>query len=195
MNIDAGDIFISTIREVFGRMILLVLAVWFGCCLGGCGILAGQMMRSGGVTRDLASFLWLSPFLLFNVWAVLNVPFLLFYAMKFVRAEGDVYLNWGVIVAVESLVVMLGWGQFSIYPWLPLLVAWGTWLWLVGMMGVGVWFIRQYWIQRWVRDMALLRAANAQQRMEREQAEQQRRLNHAEWHRQSKSSEVKPDAF
>jgi hypothetical protein len=42
------------------------------------------------------------------------------------------------------------------------------------MIGTGLWLVRQHLINLWARDMAMLRAENAQRRAERESEERRR---------------------
>ena len=79
------------------------------------------------------------------------------------------------VIAVESLVVMLSWVKSFVNGWPAMGVAWATWLVLLVMVGTGIWLVRQHLINLWARDMAMLRAANAQKRAERE-AEERRRM-------------------
>jgi hypothetical protein len=174
MNLDVTDIFASAIGGVFGRAVLFIVAIWLGCCIGGAGIVAGSMADAGSWRVNTLLWLWAGPLLLFSSWAFLNIPFLLYYLMRFVRSEGDSYLTWGVVIAVESLVVMLGWVKSFVSGWLPMSIAWATWLVLLMMLGTGIWLVRQHLINLWARDLAMLRAVNAQQRAERETEERRR---------------------
>ena len=175
MKLDVEDVLASAIGGVFGRAILFLVAVWIGCFIGSAGLMAGGMTDAGTWRVNGLLWLWAGPLLLFSTWAFLNIPFLLFSLIRFVRGDGDSYVTWGVVIAVESLVVMLSWVKSFVNGWPAMGVAWATWLVLLVMVGTGIWLVRQHLINLWARDMAMLRAANAQKRAERE-AEERRRM-------------------
>ncbi len=174
MNLDVEDIFAAAIGGVFGRLVLFIVAIWLGCCIGGAGIVAGSMADAGTWRVNSILWLWAGPLLLFSAWAFLNIPILFYLLVRFVRGEGDSYFTWGLVIALDSLVVMLGWVQSFVNGWLPMSIAWATWLVLLVMLETGIWLIRQYLINLWARDLAMLRAANAQQRAQRESEERRR---------------------
>ncbi|MGL5018142.1 MAG: hypothetical protein ACRDBP_08425 [Luteolibacter sp.] len=174
MDVDVEDVIAGAVGSVLGRMVLFAVAVWLGCGIGGAGILAGSMAENGTWQVPMWWFLWGGPLLLFSTWAFLNIPFLFYFLMRFVRGDGDSYLRWGIVIGVQALVVMLGWVRDFAEGWVPLIVAWGTCLLLLIMIGTGIWLVRQHLINLWARDMAMLRAENAQRRAEREDEERQR---------------------
>lgn len=176
MDLDVEDIVAGAVGSVLGRMVLFVIAVWIGCSVGGAGIVAGSMAEAG--TWQVPTGLWLlaGPLLLFSSWAFLNIPFLLYFLMRFVRSEGDSYLTWGIVIAMEALVVMLGWVGDFVDGWVPMTISWTACTLLLVMMGTGIWLIRQHLINLWARDMAMLRAANAQRRTDQEDEERKRLL-------------------
>ena len=174
MELDVEDIFAAAVGSVIGRFILFMIAVWVGCTVGGAGIVAGSIAEDWGWPADTIRWLWAAPLLLFSSWALLNVPFLIYWLMRFVRSEGDGYVAWGVVIAVESLVVMLGWLRDFVHGWLPLTVAWIFWFVVLVMAGTGLWMIRQHCINCWARELGMLRAANAQKLAEQEAEERER---------------------
>jgi hypothetical protein len=173
MQLDVEDVLAGAVGSVFGRFILFVVAVWLGCTVGWTAMMAGTVAEGTFEVNDLKWF-WTAPLMLISSWAVLNVPFLLFSLMRFIRSEGDDYLTWGVVIAVESLAVMVAWVGDSVEGWLPLTVAWAAWLMFSIMLGTGIWLLRQHLINCWARDLGMLRAANAQRRAEREAEERER---------------------
>jgi hypothetical protein len=50
--------------------------------------------------------------------------------------------------------------------WLPITVALVSCLVLIGMIGTALWFLRQWQINRWANEMAVLQAENAVRRAE-----------------------------
>lgn len=174
MDLDVEDILAGAVASVLGRLVLFIVAVWLGCCVGGAGIVAGTMAENGSWRPESLLFLWAGPLLLFSTWAFLNIPVLFFFLLRFIRNDGDSYLNLGIVIGLQALVVMLGWSADFVDGWLPLVVAWATCLLLLTMIGTGLWLVRQHLINLWARDMAMLRAENAQRRAERESEERRR---------------------
>src|SRR6478672_793388 len=167
MDLDIEDVVAGAVGSVFGRFILFLVAVWVGCSVGVLGVIAGMMVEEGTWQVGGRTWFWLSPLLLFSSWAVLNVPFLFYQIVRFIRGDGDGYLTWGMVIAVESLVTMLGWAGDFAHEWLAKLVAWVVWLVILTMAGTGIWLVRQMMINRWAQEMGMLRAANAQRRAEK----------------------------
>ncbi len=176
MDLDVEDIIAGAVGSVLGRMVLFLVAVWLGSCVGGAGIAAGTMAEMGTLLVPTLLWMWAGPLLLFSSWAFINIPFLMYFLMRFVRGDGDSYLTWGIVIGVQALVVMLGWVRDFVEGWVPMIVAWTTWSVLLTMIGTGIWLVRQHLINLWARDMGILRAENAQLRAEREDEERQRML-------------------
>jgi len=174
MDLDIEDVVAGAVGSVFGKFILFLVAVWIGCSVGVLGIIAGMMVEDGTWQIDGRMWFWLSPLLLFSTWLVLNVPFLIFQIVRFIRGDGDGYVTWGVVIAVESLMVMLGWAGDFTHEWLAKLTAWAVWLVVLTMVGTGIWLVRQMFINKWAQEIGMLRAANAQRRAEKEAEERER---------------------
>jgi hypothetical protein len=174
MDLDVEDILAGAVGSVFGRLILFFVAVWLGCCAGGAGIVAGRMAENGSWWPDNLFWLWAGPLLLFSTWAFLNIPISFYFLMRFIRNDGDSYLTLGIVIGLQALVVMLGWVGGFVDGWLPLIVAWATCFLLLTMIGTGLWLVRQHLINLWARDLAMLRAENAQRRAERDSEERRR---------------------
>ncbi|MBC8126157.1 MAG: hypothetical protein H8M99_03270, partial [Gloeobacteraceae cyanobacterium ES-bin-144] len=124
MHLDVEDVLLNAIGTVFGKIILFIVAVWMGCMVGGLGIVAGSMIEH----RDWPSVSWGSilacPLLLLSSWALLNIPFLFISLIRFIRSDGDGYLTWGIVIAVEALFGMLGYVRDEMKGWVPMAVAW-----------------------------------------------------------------------
>lgn len=175
MNLDIEDIFAGVFGSIIARGILFLLAVWIGCTIGAAALMAGVCISEGSLQwGSLGFYLFASPLLLFSVWAFLNIPFLLFAFIYFIRSEGPIYRAWGIVVGVESLAVMAGWASTFVTGWLPLVASWIIWAVLLGMLETGVWLIYQSRVNAWARDLGMLRAASAQRRAEKEAEEHAR---------------------
>lgn len=176
VHLDIEDVFAGAVGSVFGKFILFVVAVWLGCSVGAAGMAVGAMVDAG-TWRHLNGFwIWASPLLLFSIWALLNIPFLLFFLIRFIRDEGDGFLAWGIVIGVESLVVMAGWAHVFVHGWRPLTCAWFAWLILLIMLETGIWLIRQHLLNCWARNLGMLRAENAMRRALKEEQERSRML-------------------
>ena len=163
MKIDFGDVFASGIGWLLKQLFLFTASIWLGCTMGAAALIAGQL--SGG---DSASFGLLlgSPALLLTLWIIPNVCFLGAAIYWFVRAETNTPLACGIIAGGEALIAVAGWVGGD---WLPITVAWLTCLVLIVMMATGLWFIRQWLINRWAGEIAMLKAENAMRRAELEE--------------------------
>lgn len=111
--------------------------------------------------------LLISPAFLLTQWMWVNGVVLFCSLLHFLRSEMTSVAGWGVLAGLESLLVMLGWMDEFPSP-LGTAVGWGAWLLLLGMMGVALWFIRQWILNRWAAELAILHADNATRRADRE---------------------------
>jgi hypothetical protein len=176
MNLDIEDVLAGALASVVVRAILFGVAVWLGCTVGAAAMLAGHIAEAGSWRIGVhESWIWASPLLLVNVWALLNIPFLFCFLVRFLRDESDDFLTFGIVVGVESIMVMAGWANHLVHGRLPLAVAGFTWLLLLIMIGTGVWLIRQHLINTWARRLAMIRAANAQKLARKEEQERARK--------------------
>lgn len=164
----------GTIGSLIGRIFLFVIAMWIGSAIGTSGLIAGELINNMTWNRDFITKIISSPLLLFSSWLLLNLPFLGFSLFYFIRNEGDSYLTWGIVIGVQSLMVMAGWAHVSVHGWLPLTCAWSAWAILLTMAGTGIWLVRQFFINQWAQNLGMLRAENAQIRAEREDEAQAR---------------------
>ena len=175
MNLDIEDIFAGVFGSIIARGILFLLAVWIGCSIGAGALMAGVFISEGSIQlENLGLYLVGSPLLIFSTWGLLNIPFLLFAFIYFIRSEGAIYRAWGIVVGVESLAVMAGWASTFVIGWLPLVASWIIWAVLLGMLETGVWLIYQSRVNAWARDLGMLRASSAQRRAESEAEEHAR---------------------
>ena len=156
---------------IFRQLLLFVAAIWVGSFLGVSALGAG--MAAGGIRFDVSS-LWLlvfSPTFLLTSWMWVNGIILFSGLLYFFRSEVVSPTGWGVLAATESLLVMLGWmDEFPSH--LGTTVGWVLWVLLVGMMFTALWFFRQWMMNRWAGELAILHAENATRRAELEAREE-----------------------
>lgn len=95
----------------------------------------------------------------------------MFAFLYFVRSESAGHRAWGIIVGVESLMVMLGWCKYPIQSGWPIASAWFTWALILAMVETGVWLLHQHQVNTWAREMGMLRSEIAQRRAENEAKE------------------------
>jgi hypothetical protein len=181
VQVDIEDILAGALGSVVGRFLLFVAAAWLGCTVGAAALVAGHVVETGMWTIGIfGPWIWASPLLLFSSWALLNIPFLLYFLLRFIREEGDDFLTWGIVAGVQSLAVMAGWANDFVHGWLPLAAAWLVWLILLTMLGAGIWLIRQHLINSWARDIGMLRAEIARKRAVTEDEERAQTQTHDE---------------
>lgn len=161
MPYDVEDVFAGAFGSVIAKSLIFAAAVWIGCSLGVAGFLAGALAH-GQVWRSEFSFwLWASPIYLVSYWGIPNLAFLLVSLTYFILSERSSYLAWGVVLGVESLVVMAGWAHvFGKNPF-GITIAWLVWIALLIMIETGVWLVRSIIVSSWARRLGTLRAENA----------------------------------
>lgn len=174
MELDVEDVLLSTVGSVLGKFALFLVAVWIGCTLAAAGLVMGMMVDQGTWRISGGWWMWLSPLLLCSSWALLNIPFLIFYLVRFIRADENSYVTWGVVIAVESLAVILGWSRYFVHGVLPFIVAIAAWLLLLSSAEMGIWLVRRKLMKKWALEMELLREANAERRAEQVVVERER---------------------
>ncbi len=169
MRIDIEDIAAGAIGSLLGRLFLFAAAVWMGCMVGAAAIVGGEIIeREGRLPPDLIESAATAPLLLLSSWFLLNAPFLFITLVVFIRNESDSYLVWGIIAAVESLMAMAGYAHDILPSAVPRICAWFIWAVLLTMAGTGIWFMRQWFINQWARELGMLRVEIAQERAARE---------------------------
>jgi hypothetical protein len=166
MKIDFGDVFASGIGWLLKQLFFFTGSIWLGCSMGGAALIAGQL--SGGRRADF-ELLLASPVLLLSLWLIPNLLFLAAAIYWFVRNETHTPLACGILISVEALVAVAGWVGALRGGWLPVTVAWVTCIVLIVMMATGLWFLRQWQMNRWAGEIAALKAENAMRRAELEE--------------------------
>jgi hypothetical protein len=162
VNIDFGDVFASGIGWLVKQILLFVASIWLGCTMGAAAILAGELTRGWDFDGEL---LLHSPLLLLTIWIIPNVCFLGASIYGFVRNETNTPLACGILAAVEAVVCLAGKTTW-LRGWLPLSVAWVTCVVLIAMMVTGLWFFRQWQLNRWAIELEELKAENAMRRVQ-----------------------------
>jgi len=162
VKIDFGDVFASGIGWLAKQLILFVASIWLGCTMGGGALAAGRLAQVRSFEGEL---LLHSPALLLTIWIIPNVCFLGAAIYWFVRNETNTPLACGILAGVEALVCVAG-STGWIYGWLPRSVTWVTCVVLIAMLGTGLWFMRQWQLNRWAMELEELKAENAMRRAE-----------------------------
>jgi hypothetical protein len=180
MQLDIEDVIAGAIGSVIGRVLLFCAAVWLGCSIGAAGMIVGEMIHSRTWDVSIGFWIWASPLLIFSVWWPLNIPFVFFALIHFIRSESAGCRAWGVIVGVESLAVMAGWTHVFVSGWIPLGCAWLAWAVLLAMLETGVWSIPRMCHKRWACELEALHANHERRRVEVVAAERERILQEKE---------------
>ncbi len=169
MNLDIEDVIASAVGSVIGRFVLFIAAVWLGCAISMVAVI--NATNAGLYFEESLWLILLSPFLLFSAWAVLNIPFLIFYLFRFLRGDGDSYRVFGLLIAVESVVCLLGYGIQKWPEFIWTLVSWGI---LLAAVELIIWQIRSQLIRRWEHGIQQLREENARRTTEKLRVERER---------------------
>ncbi|RYD23166.1 MAG: hypothetical protein EOP88_05250 [Verrucomicrobiaceae bacterium] len=164
MQIDLEDIMAGAVGRILVTFLFLLSAVWLGSIIGAT---AWQVGDYGFESFPNFQDLLMSLLMQINLWIVPNVAFLAIMTVYLFVSDGIGHVAWGIIVGFESLFLMLGW-CLHFEETKDTVLAWGSWLVLLAMAETGIWLHRQMMTNRWVRQMAELRAENAMLRAERE---------------------------
>jgi len=168
MKIDFADIFAHGIGWLIKQIVLFIAAVWFGCAIAGAAYLIGDDMPTWSLSYgDLGSIVKISPQLLVSAWMIPNILFLsaMWYRL-IVNADAFGLSSWIILIGGTSLFSMGGATALLAKNWLPLSVAWGSWLLLFTMAAAALWFFFQWQTNRWARDLLALQAENSLRRAE-----------------------------
>ena len=145
------------------RATFYLSAVWVGCMIGATSLVAGFLVA--GAKPDIGRLLPIvaAPVLLASGWLCPNSAVLIFAFARFVRTDSLSFRGWGIFAGLESVFALLARINDVQGP-LAVAATWTTWIVLVGMMGTGVWFGRQWQMNRWAGEIAMLKAENASRR-------------------------------
>lgn len=181
MKIDFGDVFASGIGFLFKQLFLFLLAIWAGCTAGAIALIAGAFADSGRLIADALLVMFGSPILLLSPWILPNIIFLAFMAVWFVRSDDRPYLSWGIVAGIEALIVVAGQIEEFDGNWLAITVAGLVCLVMMGMVGTGLWFLRQWHINRWANELTMLKAENAVRRSDLKETYGTASVGNDEW--------------
>lgn len=160
MKIDFGDVFASGIGWLVKQLLLFLASIWLGCTMGAAALLAGRLADGWSFDGELLLY---SPVLLLTIWIIPNACFLGASMYWFVRNETNTPLACGILAGVEALICVAG-KTGRIHGWLPLSVTWVTCVMLIAMLATGLWFFRQWQLNRWAIQLEELKAENAMRR-------------------------------
>ena len=181
MKIDFADVFASGIGFIFKQIFLLLVAIWAGCTAGAISLIATEVVASGKLNIDSLAAVVTSPVLLLSIWIIPNILLLGVAAFLFFHTEAPLYVNWGVVVGLEAVLVIAGNLGRVADGWLSLSVAWIACVILLGMVGTGLWFLRQWHINRWANELTMLKAENAVRRTQLKEAFGTHSVGNDEW--------------
>lgn len=161
MKVDPVDVLVNgcgwSVASIFLVMAATVIGALTGAVAVACGLFTDVGVPAFWIhVADLKKELLLA--LAANLFlGALATPF-------FLRSDHAGATAWGVLTGICSLVIVVaawgeldGWGRFATS---------GAWLALLGMMGTGLWFFRQWQTNRWAVDMAMIQARNEAKRAE-----------------------------
>ena len=175
VRIDIEDVIAGVVGSLIGRSLLFCFALWFGCAIGSAGLSAGMMIRHYIWELNIFDWIWPSPLMMFNMWWVLNIPFVLFSFMYFIRSENAGCRAWGIVAGVESLDVMAGWAHVLVKERVPLVCSWLVWAVLLATLECGVWVIYRTYCKFLMSEIEGVRTQNALRRAAAE-AEERKHL-------------------
>ncbi len=165
MKADIIDIFVDGCGWVLGKASLFALAIAMGIGMGAVALAAGTFTGGGGFgfARNAAPIYGH----LIIVCVLLPLAVGIFWTgMWFVRSENTGVREWGIIAAVQALLVTGGFCTALPGGWLPQLAAWSLAIAMPAMLGAGLWSFQQWRVQRWAAGLIELQAINAARRAE-----------------------------
>jgi hypothetical protein len=148
------------------RATFYLSAVWVGCVIGAASLVVGMLVEGAKPEPALFLPIVVAPVLLASGWLCPNSAVLLFAFARFIRTDSLSFRGWGIFAGIESLFAMLALIHEIRGP-LAVAATWVSWLVLLGMLGTGVWFGRQWQMNRWANEIAMLKAENASRRQAR----------------------------
>lgn len=160
MKLDVEDVFASGIGNLLLQAMTFAAAVWLSMTVAEVSYLAGDLARGSIPPYKLRALAGILP-----GWSAAGICLLAAAYFKMVRISSPT-IRWGLAIALFSI-VLLGFrmsGQSS-RPG-PVVAAWMVCAVQLGMIGTGLWFLRQWQINRWAGEMAMLKSENAMRRAE-----------------------------
>ncbi len=169
MAVDFEEAFAKGCWWLPRRATFYLSAVWVGSVIGAVSLAAGFLVAGARHPGDLYLMILGAPALLASGWFCPNSAVLIFAFARFVRPDSLSFRGWGIFAGIESVFVLLARINDVRGP-LAVAATWTTWAVLTGMMGTAVWFGRQWQMNRWAAEIAMLKAENAARRQARSNA-------------------------
>ena len=165
-EIDFADIFANGIGNLLLSFLVLLGALWVGHFAGELSVIAGGL--ADGYLRSPLLSLLSHPYEAILTWILPGLMGLGAVWLKFGRLDGSGGILWGILVGLIAL-GRVGFEVERLDAWLPITVAHATCVVLIGMICTGLWFLRQWQVNRWATEMAMLQAENAARRSQLEE--------------------------
>jgi len=160
MNPDFEDAFAKGCGWLPRRATFILSSLVVGSQVGGASLLAGIATAKGKFHGEMFLMFFASPVLLISNWLCLNIFVLIFALVWFWRSDALSFRGWGIFAGLESVFSVLGLINEVQGP-RAVIVTWVTWLLLNVMMGTGLWFLKQWQMNHWAGEIAMMKAENA----------------------------------
>lgn len=157
LKFDPVDVVGAGCWDMLSRLFLFITAIFIGCGIGSWSLHVHEMFSSP--EEPLLMFL-IGPIHLLSSWAVISLPLLLAFLGIFVRTEKELAPRWAGLAI--SMAIFCLCGYFKEAHW----IAWPLCLLLCAMLATATWFFMQWSRNRWIQEMAELKAENQQRRLE-----------------------------
>lgn len=162
-----GDAFASGIGFLLKQIALLALAILAGTVIAALALLAGKLADPGRFSIESFRALLGSPLSLFLSWILPNVFFVGIATFCLIRTGTNPFISWGILVSLEAIIVITG-KVGRVGGWLPVTAAWTTCAVFLAMLGTALWFLRQWRLNHWAGELAMLKSENEMRRAELE---------------------------
>ncbi len=165
MKFDLSDAFIGAVSET-----LVGLTAWFGTfwtavTLAFASLLAGEMIEHGRINPPILDWVATRPDIVALAWALPGVLSWTGLIVGLIRQAVCIWTWSGVCMALSGLMIATSIGDVSKNPWV-IAAVWSVWTILVAGVVATLWFLRQWQINRWAGELAMLKAENSARRAE-----------------------------
>jgi hypothetical protein len=159
LKFDPVDVFGAGCWDAISRIFLFVSSIFMGC-----GIASWALFADNLLDEPLSPFFafLVGPLHLFSAWALLAFPVMICGWFVMIRSEENLAPRWAGFAVVMGLFCMLGQSRSIGIPW----ISWPVWILLSAMLCTATWFFMQWQRNRWIQEMAELKAENEQRRLE-----------------------------
>ena len=158
LKFDPVDVVGAGCWDAITRVFLFVTAVFIGCGIASWAINVRSLLDE--ISAPIMYFL-IGPVYLLSVWAIIGFPVLIGGCFMMVRTEATLAPRWTGLAIALGLLCMCGYGHAD-KAWL----SWPLWIVLNAMYATATWFFIQWSRNRWIQEMAELKAENEQRRLE-----------------------------